>query len=117
MVLTASLTLSYVSYAIHTHRHHYNYMVAAADLVPARCDGGGNSPIVFGEGPACRSCHVYIDPESLAKLPPKSANEVKLSYWIETKTEHTRFSCEIELTKDLDNMTVVIPEYTRADVA
>jgi len=89
----------------------------AADLVPARCDGGGNSPIVFGEGPACRSCHVYIDPESLAKIPPPGQQELKLSYWIETKTEHTRFSCEIELTSDLDNMTVVIPEYTLADIA
>jgi ferredoxin len=55
--------------------------------IPGLCEGGDAPPEQFGEGPMCRSCHVYIDPDHIKALPPKSQDEVDLSEWIKNKNE------------------------------
>lgn len=71
----------------------------------------GNSEVAYGEGPQCRCCHVYVDPETLKKLPEKGDKEKDITQWLETATEYSRFSCEIAITEDIDNITIVVPEY------
>lgn len=52
-----------------------------------KCNGGGAGDIEYAEGPMCRSCHVYIDPDHLPKLPPKGFEEQVLSKWLKNRTK------------------------------
>lgn len=89
-----------------------------SDLIPALCGGGGASADVeYGAGASCRSCHVYIDPATLKHVPSPNHLEKNIIKWIDTATEHTRLSCEVVLTPAMNGMTVVVPEYTRGDLA
>lgn len=44
-----------------------------------------SGPEIFGEGPVCRNCHVYVDNAHVAVLPPKGDDEVALTKWIKNK--------------------------------
>ena len=57
---------------------------------------------------SCATCHVYVDPASLAKLPPISADEDDLLDSSEHRTGDSRLSCQIILTDDLAGLAVTI---------
>lgn len=61
---------------------------------------------------ACATCHVYVAPQWLEKLPPQSEDEIDmldLAFEVET---NSRLSCQIAMTPELDGMEVTIaPEW------
>ena len=62
---------------------------------------------------ACSTCHVIVDPEWFAKLPEASEDEedmLDLAYAVERTS---RLSCQIELTEEIDGLTVKIPSDSR----
>jgi ferredoxin, 2Fe-2S len=58
---------------------------------------------------ACGTCHVYLRPEWVDKVPPPSEMETGMLEMAIEPTERSRLSCCIELTPELDGLTVDVP--------
>ncbi len=61
---------------------------------------------------ACATCHVYVDPDWLAKLQPADDDEnMMLDEAFEVR-DTSRLSCQIKYTTQLDGLTVTLaPEF------
>lgn len=58
---------------------------------------------------ACATCHVYIDPDWVAKTgKPASIEEDMLDFAFDVRKE-SRLSCQIKVTPDLDGLTMRVP--------
>jgi ferredoxin, 2Fe-2S len=58
---------------------------------------------------ACATCHILVEPEWAANLPPKSEmEEAMLDFAIEPKP-NSRLSCQLRMTSELDGLTVHVP--------
>jgi ferredoxin, 2Fe-2S len=57
---------------------------------------------------ACATCHVYVDAEWLAKLPPMHSDEKDLLGDLSTRSDNSRLSCQIKFTPDLAGLKVEI---------
>jgi len=59
---------------------------------------------------SCATCHVYVDPEFLRRLPAPDEMESELLEGVAAEREATsRLSCQIAVTPELDGLTVRIP--------
>ena len=58
---------------------------------------------------ACSTCHVIVAPDDFARLPRASEEEEDMLDLAAHVTRHSRLSCQIWLTDDLDELTVHIP--------
>lgn len=60
---------------------------------------------------SCATCHVYIAQDWMQKLPPIEDTENDLLEMTACERQaNSRLSCQIEVTEDLDGLTVEIPE-------
>ena len=57
---------------------------------------------------ACATCHVYVDPEWLAKLPPAHSDEKDLLGDLSTRQSNSRLSCQIKFSADMAGLKVTI---------
>jgi 2Fe-2S ferredoxin len=58
----------------------------------------------------CATCHVYVDPAFLARIPPAKDNEkFMLSIAAESPGPNSRLSCQIKMTEELDGIIVRLP--------
>jgi len=63
---------------------------------------GGNS--------MCATCHVYVEPSYLDRIPPARENEkMMLSIAAEGPASNSRLCCQIKMTEDLDGIVVRLP--------
>lgn len=76
-------------------------------------DSGVPILAMCGGGCACSTCHVYVDPEWLAKLPPRGAEEEDTLDQALDLRPNSRLSCQIRLAPELDGLTVTLSEDTR----
>ena len=68
---------------------------------------------LFGEGPQLGHDHVMISKEWMEKLPPRFPQEVALlsTIWdADEITEASRLACMVVLEKEIDGMTVYLPD-------
>ena len=62
-----------------------------------------------GGGAACGTCHVYVDPAWLERLPaPDSIESDMLELLEDTRRENSRLGCQIRLAEALDGLTVTV---------
>lgn len=59
---------------------------------------------------SCATCHIHVDPEFAAKLPPMSEDENDLLDSSSDRDETSRLSCQIPFSDALDGMKVRIAE-------
>jgi 2Fe-2S ferredoxin len=59
---------------------------------------------------ACATCHVYVAPAWLAKLPPRDEMEGAMLENAWEPHENSRLSCQIPVTAALDGLEVTVPE-------
>ncbi len=60
---------------------------------------------------ACSTCHVYVDPAWLDKLPQKEDMELDmLDFAHEPDPERSRLTCQLKVTAALDGLRVKMPE-------
>ena len=60
---------------------------------------------------ACSTCHVYVDPAWVAKLPKKSEmEEDMLDFAWEPDPARSRLTCQIKVTPEVDGLVVHMPE-------
>jgi len=62
---------------------------------------------------ACSTCHVIVDPEDFAGLPPASEEEEDLLDLAAHATRTSRLACQILLTTELKSLNVRIPPEAR----
>ena len=59
----------------------------------------------------CATCHVYVDADWLARLPPPSLDEkAMLEMTAAPRAPTSRLSCQIALDAGLDGLTVALPD-------
>ena len=58
---------------------------------------------------ACSTCHVIVDKEDFARLPPASDEEEDLLDLAAHATRTSRLACQIVLTDELGSLSVRIP--------
>jgi ferredoxin len=58
---------------------------------------------------ACSTCHVIVAPEWFARLPPAAEEEEDMLDFAAGVRRTSRLSCQIELTADMDGLTVSVP--------
>ena len=64
-----------------------------------------------GGGCACATCHVFVAPEWIGKLPEKSpAENDLLECTAVSRTPASRLSCQIPMSDALDGLVVHLPE-------
>lgn len=69
--------------------------------IVAECGGSG----------ICATCHVQVDASWIERLPPPDRNEHDLLEFVATGREKgSRLACQIQLTPELDGLTVTVPE-------
>jgi 2Fe-2S ferredoxin len=71
---------------------------AGFDELVARCGGSM----------ACATCHVYVDPSFLDRLPAQSEDESDLLDDSDHRRPESRLSCQIPFTPELDGLRVTI---------
>lgn len=57
---------------------------------------------------ACATCHVYVDVEWLARLPPPSPHESDMLSELPARRRNSRLSCQIVLHEELSGLRVTI---------
>ena len=60
---------------------------------------------------ACSTCHVYVDPAWVDRLPARDAMEADmLDFAYQPDPVRSRLTCQIKVTADLDGLVVHMPE-------
>lgn len=59
---------------------------------------------------ACATCHVYVQKEWFAKLPPKEDTEEDMLDFAFDVRENSRLSCQLTVSDELDGLAVDLPE-------
>jgi len=62
---------------------------------------------------ACSTCHVIVEPEDFARLPPASEEEEDLLDIAAHVTRTSRLACQILLREDLKSLSVRMPPGAR----
>jgi 2Fe-2S ferredoxin len=57
---------------------------------------------------SCATCHVYVDPDWLGRLPVPMSDERELLAELEHRKGESRLSCQIHVTPALDGLRVTI---------
>jgi 2Fe-2S ferredoxin len=59
---------------------------------------------------ACATCHVYIDPKYVSKIPAAQEAEKDMLDFVNETNNASRLSCQIIITNDLDGIIVKMPK-------
>jgi 2Fe-2S ferredoxin len=62
---------------------------------------------------ACSTCHVIVDAAWYDRLPPASEDEEDMLDLAFGLTRRSRLGCQIEMTDELDGLTVALPKEVR----
>lgn len=62
---------------------------------------------------ACSTCHVVVDKNFYDKLTPPTEDEEDMLDLAFGLTSTSRLGCQIIMTKELDGLTLTVPEETR----
>lgn len=57
---------------------------------------------------SCATCHIYVDPEWIGRLPRKQSDEQELLSELSHYKDNSRLSCQVEFTEALDGLKVTI---------
>lgn len=60
---------------------------------------------------SCATCHVHIDPASLAMIPPAGSIELDMLEGVAAqRSTFSRLSCQIVMTDDIASLKVTVPD-------
>ena len=59
---------------------------------------------------ACSTCHAYVNPDWVAKLPAREDMEEDMLDFAYEPNERSRLTCQIPVTSELDGLVVQMPE-------
>lgn len=64
---------------------------------------------ICGGACSCSTCHVYVSGEWAALVGPPGELEEELLEMVPWRKENSRLSCQIEMSEELDGLTVILP--------
>ncbi len=101
-----------ITYVEHSGKEHVVDVAPGLTVMEgARDNGIPGIEADCGGACACSTCHVYIDPAWVDRLPKKDAmEEDMLDFAFEVKPT-SRLSCQIKVTEALDGLIVNTPAY------
>lgn len=83
---------------------------AGGSLMEALRDAGFDEILALcGGNCSCATCHVYIDPFMLERLPAMSVDEDDLLDSSDHRKVNSRLSCQIPVAKALDGLAITLP--------
>ncbi len=59
---------------------------------------------------ACSTCHAYVNPDWVEKLPAREDMEEDMLDFAYEPNERSRLTCQIQVTPELDGLVVRMPE-------
>jgi ferredoxin, 2Fe-2S len=59
---------------------------------------------------SCATCHIYVDPAWVERLPVPDAQEDGMLDCVLDRQPNSRLSCQIKVDRDLDGLVVRVPE-------
>jgi 2Fe-2S ferredoxin len=65
---------------------------------------------------ACATCHVWVDPKWLSKLPSASEEELEMLDGAFHVDERSRLCCQIIMSEELDGLEIALAPESLADV-
>ena len=81
---------------------------AGDSLMQAVVSAGLDLRAECGGALACATCHMYIDPDWLDKLPQQSEDETDMLDFAESVQPNSRLSCQIDLDDSLNGLKAKI---------
>jgi len=101
-----------ITYVEHTGREHVIDVPTGLTVMEgARDNGVPGIEADCGGACACSTCHVYVDPEWVDRLPPKQPMEQDmLDFAWEPDELRSRLTCQLKVSDALDGLRVTIPE-------
>lgn len=90
--------------------HEVNVPVGLTVMEGARDNSIPGIDADCGGACACSTCHVYVDPAWIGKLPPKEAMEEDMLDFAYKPGETSRLTCQIKVTPALEGLVVRMPE-------
>ena len=92
-------------------RHEVEVKPGMTVMEGARDNGVPGIDADCGGACACSTCHVYVDPAWVERLPGKeSMEEDMLDFAWNPNPQTSRLTCQIKVTEDIDGLVVHIPE-------
>lgn len=81
-------------------------VAAKGSLMEALRDHGVTA--ICGGMSSCATCHVYVAPDWLARLPRQLSDERELIAELQHRQPASRLSCQIRLAPDLDGLRMTL---------
>ena len=92
-------------------RHEVEVKPGATVMEGARDNGVPGIEADCGGACACSTCHVYVAPEWVGRLPKKDAmEEDMLDFAWQPDPERSRLTCQLKVSDALDGLVVYLPE-------
>lgn len=92
-------------------RHEVEVKPGMTVMEGARDNGVPGIDADCGGACACSTCHVYVDPAWVERLPVKeSMEEDMLDFAWNPNPQTSRLTCQIKVTEEIDGLVVHIPE-------
>lgn len=57
---------------------------------------------------SCATCHVYVDPDWVDRLPAAMSDETDMINDLVNKRENSRLSCQVQLSDALDGLKITL---------
>ena len=90
--------------------HHVQVAPGLTVMEGARDHGSPGIDAECGGACSCSTCHVYVAPEWLDRLPPKGAVEADMLEFAWEPDRRSRLTCQIRVSDALDGLVVHLPE-------
>lgn len=92
-------------------RHEVDVAPGMTVMEGARDNGIPGIEADCGGACACSTCHVYVAPEWVEKLPKRDGMETDmLDFAFDPDPERSRLSCQVFVTDDMDGLVLQMPE-------
>ena len=78
-----------------------------------RNNGVDDLQALCGGACSCATCHVWVDPAFMGKLPEMGSQENDMLDCAEGRCENSRLSCQLKMTDMLDGYATNYPELCR----
>ena len=95
-----------------TDRHGTEFEVEATNgftlMEAIRDEGKFELAAICGGMMSCSTCHVYVDPAWMAKMPTQARDERELLEESAHKQDNSRLSCQIEIKPEYEGLKVTV---------
>ncbi|MEO8531274.1 MAG: 2Fe-2S iron-sulfur cluster-binding protein [Deltaproteobacteria bacterium] len=100
-----------ITYIEHSGKHHVVEVPNGLTVMEgARDNGIPGIEADCGGACACSTCHVYVDPAWVDKLPAREAmEEDMLEFALEPDPTRSRLTCQLKVSDALDGLVVQMP--------